>query len=361
LIYLNNARIGKNRAHTIAVVLPLATQPSSSKEVLRGVAQAQNRVNQAGGIQGVPLKVAIANDSSDIETAREVAKTLVKDEAILGVVGHGTSSTTIAAGEIYKTGQLVSISPVSSATQISDFSPYMFRTMPSDQAPAKRLGDYLATGLKKRKAVIFYNAGSKYSESLRQAFKDSLYFAGKGGQVVDEIDLSMPDFDSEEKLNALIKNGAEVLMLAPDDRGVDRTINVIQANRKRLPILGGDTLYSPRILRNGRDMAVGLTIAIPSYQLELETSSFNQQAQGIWGQKVNWRSALAFDATQALIAAIDKSPSRNGIQSMLARPDFTIPGSLRGFSFLKSGDRPAEIALMRVSPAPSGYEFKPVK
>jgi eukaryotic-like serine/threonine-protein kinase len=361
LIYLNNAKIGKNKAHTIAVVVPLATQPNSSKEVLRGVSQAQHRVNQTGGIQGVPLKVAIANDSSDVDIAREVAKILVKDESILGVVGHGTSSTTLAAGEVYKAGQLVSISPVSSATQISDFSPYMFRTMPSDQAPAKRLGDYLATGLKKRKAVIFYNAGSKYSESLRQAFKDSLYFAGKGAQVIDEVDLSMPDFDSEEKLNTLIQKGAEVLMLAPDDRGVDRTLSIIQANRKRLPILGGDTLYSSRILRNARDMAVGLTIAIPSYQLELDASPFNQQAKGIWGQKVNWRSALAFDATQALIAAIQQSPTRNGIRSMLARPDFTIPGSLRAFSFLKSGDRQAEIALMRVSPTRSDYEFKPIK
>ncbi len=361
LIYLNNARIGKNKAHAIAVVVPLATQPNSSKEVLRGVAQAQNQVNQAGGIRGVPLKVAIANDNSDIDTARQIAKTLVNDPSILGVVGHGTSDTTLAAGEVYKEGELVTITPVSSATQLSDFSSYMFRTMPSDQAPAKQLGDYMVTGLKKKKAAIFYNAGSKYSESLKDAFKASLYYAGKGGQVVEEVNLSSPDFDPEEKINTLIKKGIDVLMLAPDDKRLDRIMWVIQANRKRMPLLGGDTHYTQRNLSNGREVSVVLTIAIPSYQLEIAKSPFNKQAMSLWGQKVEWRTVLSFDATQALVSAIDKSPTRNGIRSMLSKPDFAIPGSLHSFSFLKSGDRPTEIALMKVSPTQSGYEFKPVK
>lgn len=361
LIYLNNARIGKNKAHTIAVVVPLATQPNSSKEVLRGVAQAQNRVNRAGGIDGIPLKVAIANDNSDPEVARQIAKNLIEDETILGVVGHGTSDTTLAAGEIYKSGELVSISPVSSATQLSNFSPYMFRTMPSDQVPAKRLGDYMVTQMKKRRAVVFYNADSKYSESLKEAFKAALFYSGKGGQVIDEVNLGSPDFEPEEKVTAAINKGAEVLMLAPDDKRLDRAMLVIQANRRRLPLLTGDTLFAPRLLRNGREMAVGLTIAIPSYQIEIEKSPFNQQAKTIWGQKVDWRTALAYDATQALIAAIDRSPTRNGIRSILADSKFSVLGSLRPFSFSQSGDRDTAIALMKVAATKSGYEFKPAK
>lgn len=59
-IFLNNARIGKQKSYTIATSVPIGTDPNESLEILRGVAQAQNEINASGGIKGVPLKVAIA-------------------------------------------------------------------------------------------------------------------------------------------------------------------------------------------------------------------------------------------------------------------------------------------------------------
>lgn len=46
LIYLNNARIGEKETYTIAAVVPIGTEKTSAKEILRGVAQAQNEINQ---------------------------------------------------------------------------------------------------------------------------------------------------------------------------------------------------------------------------------------------------------------------------------------------------------------------------
>ena len=64
LIYLNNAKIGKNKSLTIAVSAPIGSDPNVAQEILRGVAQAQNQVNQSGGINGTPLKVVIADDQN---------------------------------------------------------------------------------------------------------------------------------------------------------------------------------------------------------------------------------------------------------------------------------------------------------
>jgi len=60
LIYLNNARIGSGNAHTIAVTAPIGSNVDDAMSVLRGVAQAQNEINQRGGINGVPLRVLIS-------------------------------------------------------------------------------------------------------------------------------------------------------------------------------------------------------------------------------------------------------------------------------------------------------------
>jgi ABC-type branched-subunit amino acid transport system substrate-binding protein len=353
LIYLNNARIGKNPAYTIAVVLPIRTQPQSSLAVLRGIAQAQDRTNRT---QGIKLKLAIAVDDSKPELATQIATQLVNDPEILGVIGHGTSDTTYAAGKIYQTGELVAISPVSSAKNLSGFSRYVFRTMPSDELPAKQLAAYMTQRLKKRKVAIFFNSKNLYSQSLTDAFKDALYYSDRG-KVMAEIDLSNPAIEISESVNQATKKGAEVILLVPNSELLDRALLVINANRKRLPILAGDALYSPRILTELGNLAAGTIVAIPSAQTQLENSPFEQQARSTWGRSTDWRSALGFDATQAFIAALQQAPTRNGIRSALSTPNFIALGAVHAVNFTPEGDRETAIALMRVTPTKSTDQF----
>jgi branched-chain amino acid transport system substrate-binding protein len=65
LIYLNNARIGNQKSYTIAASVPITSDVNAAEEILRGITQVQNEINQAGGIKGIPLKVLIANDDND--------------------------------------------------------------------------------------------------------------------------------------------------------------------------------------------------------------------------------------------------------------------------------------------------------
>jgi len=147
LIFLNNARITGQRSYTIAVSVPLGRDPNGSLEILRGVAQAQTEINQAGKINGVPLKVAIANDNNNPEVAKQIAATLVKNPEVLGVVGPFSSDVTLAAGTVYQSGQLVAISPTSADVKLAGFSPYLIRTVCSDYVAARSLANYMETKL----------------------------------------------------------------------------------------------------------------------------------------------------------------------------------------------------------------------
>ncbi|PMB23423.1 ABC transporter substrate-binding protein, partial [Fischerella thermalis] len=137
LIFLNNARIGTAKNYTIVASVPLGTDPNGSLEILRGIAQAQHEINATGGIKGVPLKVGIANDDNNPEVAQQIANALVKNQEVLGVVGPYASDVTLAAGGVYTSGQLVAISPISTSVKISNFSRYIFRTVPSDFMAAR--------------------------------------------------------------------------------------------------------------------------------------------------------------------------------------------------------------------------------
>jgi branched-chain amino acid transport system substrate-binding protein len=169
LIFLNNARIGSRKSYTIAATLPITSDPNTALEILRGVAQAQNEINQSGGIRGVPLKVGIANDQDNPEIAKEIAKALVDNQQVLGVVGSSASDATLAGGAVYTDGQLVEISPTSTSVKISNFSHYVFRTVPSDFTAARALADYMVKKWHKKNIAVFFNSQSNYSQSLTGA------------------------------------------------------------------------------------------------------------------------------------------------------------------------------------------------
>ncbi|AVH71370.1 ABC transporter substrate-binding protein [Nostoc sp. 'Lobaria pulmonaria (5183) cyanobiont'] len=362
LIFLNNARIGSSKSYTIVASVPFGTDPNVSLEILRGIAQAQNQVNSSGGVKGVPLRVGIANDDDNPEISKQIASTLVSNSEVLGVVGPNTSDSTLAAGAIYTSGQLVAISPTSTSVKISNFSHYVFRTVPSDFMAARTLANYMVRTLQKKNAVVFFNSQSNYSQSLKSEFVSSVSL--EGGQVASEFDLSRADFSAAKSVEQATKQGAEVLMLAANTETLDKALQVVQINQKRLTLLGGDDVYTAKTLEIGREQAVGMVLAVPWHIDSDPKSDFPQKSRQLWGADVSWRSALSYDATVALIAALERNPTRDGVQQALLSSDFSATGASGTIRFLASGDRNAPVQLVKIVPGSrsrTGYDFEPVR
>ncbi|NEP90401.1 MAG: ABC transporter substrate-binding protein [Okeania sp. SIO2C2] len=375
-IFLNNLEVEKSKKpyHVIAVSMPISSNLNASLEVLRGVAHAQYDWNfsRSGG-EGM-LKIAIADDDDNdfnngTKIVEEVATELSKRQEILGVVGHYSSDTSLATANIYKDYQLVSIS-LSTSVELTNYSPYFFRTVPNDQAAAKALAKYAQTELNSVKAVVFYNSDSKYSKSLSQEFISEI---GRRNIILREhpdCDLSTwsknPEDWRETATQVLnrAKDSANVLMLAPTTGYLDRDLEILHVNQGNLPVLGGDEVYSAKTLEKGRDSAVKMIVAI-AWDIEVNEagSDFPERSRKLWGtSSVNWRTITAYDAVQALGKAIEKQtqPTREGVREELSS-NFSTPGALRAVKFLDSGDYDGDIQLVEVVKIGDGYDFVPLK
>ncbi|MBO0351336.1 ABC transporter substrate-binding protein [Phormidium pseudopriestleyi FRX01] len=360
LIYLNNARIGGGSSYTIAASVPITTSENSAQEILRGVAQAQNEVNQAGGINGLPLRVVIADDANNPNQAEQVAQSLVADDQVLGVVGHFGSDVTLAASRVYEQGQLVAISPTSTSIQLSTAGNFIFRTVPSDRFTANTLAKYMVGSLNLNQAAIFYNENSSYSRSLKDEFTTALY--GDGGTVVAQINLVEANFNSFDAVESATQQGAEAIVLLANTETVSEALQVLRVNAKTLPVLGGDSLYRPEVLQVGSD-SEGMVVAIPWHILNNPNSGFSMAATQLWGASINWRTTMAYDATQALIAGISVDSTRQGVQRVLSEPGFLAQGGSGNIRFLPSGDRNQATELVKVEPGTRsglGYDFIPI-
>ncbi|WP_052149904.1 ABC transporter substrate-binding protein [Aphanizomenon flos-aquae] len=235
LIYYNNALARQQGSpFTLAVVVPLDKDQddrNDAQEILRGVAQAQNQFNSNKGLNGRLLEIVIANDSNT-EKAKEVAQSLIKDSSILGVIGHNSSDDTKAALPEYAKAKLAVISPTSTSILLNN--PVFFRAVYSDESAGKTLAEYTYKSLKLKKAVVFGNPNSPYSNSIREVFTNQ--FEKLGSEVVHKplIDLTAPTFDAEKEVaKSVYSNKAEAALLFPDTRSTKIALKIAIETTKR--------------------------------------------------------------------------------------------------------------------------------
>lgn len=360
LIYLNNAKVSDRPARRIAVVVPIGSNPNIAQEILRGVAQAQNEINAAGGMNGTGLQVQIINDNNDPDLAKQTATAIANDPEILAVVGHNASNASLAAAPIYQQAGVVMISPTSFATGLSSIGSYIFRTAPNLQQTTTLLAEYMVQTAQTKRIAVCYDSQSVDNVSFKDEFAVSL--SKLGGETVPIMcDLSTANFDPNQAIEAAISNNAQGILLAPHIDRIKQAIDVAHANRGRLALFSSPSLYTIQTLAQGQTDVNGLVLPAAWHPDIDPGNPFPAHARQLWGGVVNWRTATSYDATRAIITALEQSTSRSGIQQVLRNPAFTTAGSGESVRFLPTGDRVSQSILLRVDAKTSPPTFVPIR
>ena len=333
VIYYNNARARQQGSpFALAAVVPIGTDPDYAQEILRGVAQAQEQFNDNKGLNNRFLEIVIANDDNT-KSAQQVAQQLVKDNSILGVIGHHSSDATKEALPEYEKAGLAIISPTAASILLK--SSVFFRAVYSDQVTGTKLAEYTYNNLQLKRAVIFANPNSPYSNSIREVFTNR--FEKLGGEVVRKplINLTDTNFDARSEISTTVYSKdkfVQAAMLFPDTQSTDTAIKIAreitrrnarlkndpQSGRvKELKMLGGGSLYGNQTLDKGGKNVEGLIVAIPWFRESSPAKAFAERSKQEWGGGISWRTATSFDATQAFIKALSNNATRTNLLEKL--------------------------------------------
>ncbi|MCC0178721.1 amino acid ABC transporter substrate-binding protein [Waterburya agarophytonicola K14] len=367
LIYLNNSLAAREKQPiTIGVSVPIGGSLDVAKEILRGVAQAQNEINKQGGVEQNGIKtlvrVQIANDDNDPEIAQKIATSFVANPDIIGVVGHNSSSSSLAAAPIYQKGNLVMISPTSVARELSQAGSYIFRTTPSSRILAETLAEYAANNIRRQKVAICVDSSSPASVSFKDEFSLSLFESG-GEVTAVNCDFASEVFNPDRIPSEAIANGAEALLLIPSVNKINQALEVARANQNRLVVLGNHSMYTYETLDIGQSDIKGIVLPTAWHPKATKDSEFNHNAIALWGMEGNWRTATAYDATKAILNGLNSVTTRQGLQQALINPGFSVDGALGKVTFKPSGDRQIQATLVKVEPGKAsgtGYDFMPL-
>jgi ABC-type branched-subunit amino acid transport system substrate-binding protein len=331
-IYLNNAKarlqsqLKGKPPWKLAVVVGIDSFEDAAREVLRGVADSQDKFNRVGKKDGRWLEIVIANDGNQPEFSRKVAEKLVNDQDILGIIGHQASESSETARPIYNKRNLAMLSPTSSSSELGSElkGEVFFRAIQSTAESAKVYANYIKNNLslnnnklRTDKLKIFYDKDKLYSNSLAKDFLNFLHDKEKKENLSSEelcrlIKRTCYDFsDSFANIKKDVLDKAkkdEVIFLIPSLNVTSLALVFVRMSNKdkNIKILVTMALSETEILTKKTDSSFeGLLLARPCVN---EQSPYVKRAKKKWQQdNISWRTTSSYDATQAFVQAINSS------------------------------------------------------
>lgn len=311
----------KKNAFHIALAGPLSgLNKASGKEALRGVRLYIDKINKKGGIYDKKIKLHVFDDSSQLKRALQVAWDISRDKDILLVVGHLDSSTSIAAGRIYKKSWMPAITASATAVVVTEENEWYFRTVPSSASQGSFIANYINKVLKK-KSVIIVSLNTIYGSDL------AVYFERAASELGIEIKkkwVLQPDIKSmdNELMRVLIElraveDAGMIFVAAEPFQSVKILTSLKQGTN--YPIIGSDAFASPSFLKGFENYpkeraipgyytegAYGISMFIPDIGSE-KAYNFRHEFIKEYGEEPSWIAYCYYDAMHVAAEAIRRS------------------------------------------------------
>ncbi len=343
--------VGCSRDGPILVGLAGPFSQDRATSMLQAAELAVREINGRGGIRGRPLQLVVLDDSANADVTLRVAQELYDNSNVIAVVGHLTSSSTLAAAPVYGSGTnpIVQISPSASSPLITDAGPHTFRVCPSDLVHGSRLAEWARAQLGAERAAILYQ-NDDYGRGVRATFASS--FLELGGSIVSEdpyVD-EIPSFGPFlQRLRQ--RGGADVLLVAGTRASGSRIAATLDTVGISVRILAGDGLVGI----GQTTMAEGVVIStayLPDRPGNRNSDFVRAYRAAYRNELPDYRGAGTYDILYLLAQAMETvGPDRGPIRDYLARVGRDIQpfeGVTGPIAFDENGDVPEKDVIIGV-------------
>ena len=276
------------------------------------------RINDAGGVIGRPLKLVHYDDAGDASAARNFASRLIRSDRVDIIVGGSTTGTTMAAVPMIEQARMPFISLAGAVVITDPVKPWVFKMPQSDRAAAERvLQDIKNRGLSK---VALISGTDGFGRSGRE---QTLAIAGDMGvEIVADVTYSPTDTDMTAQLTR-IRNTAGVE--AVFNFGFGQSPAIVTRNYSqlgiKLPFYQSHGVASDRFLELLGDAGEGLRLpASPLLVPDSLPDSDPQKAivqsykvlyEKRWDMQVSTFGGYAHAGLMIAVAAIENAGSTN--------------------------------------------------
>jgi branched-chain amino acid transport system substrate-binding protein len=175
--------LAQSKPYRIGTMQPLSGAAAIiGKTALVGVQMAVDRINKAGGINGRPVELIVADYESKPDVGRRKAEKLAVEDMVDAHVGGVLSNVCLACMPVWEEQKIVNMVGVCLDTTMttSKCSRYTFRSFDYAPAQAVAFAPYLVSKLGKKWHIAY--ADYAWGQSTRDAYAEQIKKAG--GEVV---------------------------------------------------------------------------------------------------------------------------------------------------------------------------------
>jgi branched-chain amino acid transport system substrate-binding protein len=315
-----------------------------------GVQLAIEQINAAGGLAGCPLELVVRDDLGTSEGAQNADRELIEAD-VVAIIGHATSSQTIAGLAITNPAKMVMLSPTTTTPALSGKDDFFFRITCDLEDRAGALAQRIYHDRHLTKTSVIYDSNNiAYSKAYLHSFAGR--YNAMGGALVGENHFSSQEHPDFAVLIGQLQAGQPdcLVIIAAD---ID---TALIAQRARLlgwqiPLFTTSWAQTKTLIDNGGQAVEGMEIEI-AYSLNDQSPAylnFQKEFHTRFGQYPSFGGALGFETAKVLAAALQKTGGKSvGLrQALIATSNFQ--GLTDTFSMDQFGDinRPFHLGTIR--------------
>jgi len=310
--------------------------------------------NDKGGVniggEQYLIRYIFEDDQGSPEAAANAFRKLIDQDEVVAILGSVMSSCTLAGAPIAQDAGVPTISPTSTAVQVTRTGDYIFRSCFLDPFQGAVVATFSTNDLKAKTAAVIFDNANDYTKGLAEAFRES--FEKLGGKVV-----AYESFTDESKTVDFSAQLTKIKSANPDVIFLDAYYSAaaLMAKQARglgitVPFVGADGWDSAEFTKLGGDAVEGGYFC-NHYSPEDPrpiVQNFVKKYAETYGATPDALATLAYDAALILIDSLQRAGSLDGaaIRDAISATDLEcVSGQI---TFDEYGDPLKKAAIIKV-------------
>jgi branched-chain amino acid transport system substrate-binding protein len=316
---------GRASGDEVGIAVALDPQRAGMSSIYNGVQLAVEQLNtQPHGRLG-HRRFVMVRGSAVVRDPVKIAAAFRDNPAIVGVVGHPESGTTLAAideyADVERGGRnaVVAVSPTGTSPSLSNRSKWLFRVCPSDVQSSRAVAQFLLDSLKATRASIIYRNdayGKDWAASFTDAYRTG--YAGLQGTVVerDPYLQNVTHWDAYAGYIKLLK--PDVVLFPGSFEDALLALRAMRTAGVNLPFIGGDAVSALEAnaaeFPNVRYTAFFLARTANTVEARAFVDAYTKR----FNAEPDQRAALAYDAAMLIgRGAVEVGTDRRAIRDYI--------------------------------------------
>ncbi|MFZ0450324.1 MAG: ABC transporter substrate-binding protein [Desulfatiglandaceae bacterium] len=319
---------------------------------LNSVKLAVARVNEEGGVLGKKVELIYYDDRADGKDAVALARKLIQQDRVAGVVGGSYSTPSRAVAPIFQDEEIPFVAAYAVHPDITRAGNYCFRNGFLGTVEGKSAG-YVAIELLKSKRIALLTSDNDFGRTLAKGFRTFVKARGAGAKIVYSQTYPFSEKDFKPYLAKIKEINPDIIFASGYYFQTGPVVKQAREMGITAKILGEEGADSPKFVEIAGKASEGFMLVTNLNRDDPRTivQDFLKKYQSIYNIQPDMVGASAYDAFMIMCEGIKRAGSTKGPairKAIASTKDYNgLTGVLKGFTKLGEVVKEVQVQVVR--------------